>query len=135
MAVRRARDNEDDGEISLTPMLDVVFILLIFFIVSTSFVKEPGLTPERPLAETAAAKARGNILVGVSATDAVWMHKRRVRLEDVRPLVEAAVAENPESSVVVVADRRASTGIVMDVMDRARAAGVANIAVSAEPEA
>lgn len=135
MAVRRARDNEDDGEISLTPMLDVVFILLIFFIVSTSFVKEPGLTPERPLAETAAAKARGNILVGVSATDAVWMHKRRVRLEDVRPLVEAAVAENPESGVVVVADRRASTGIVMDVMDRARAAGVANIAVSAEPEA
>jgi len=134
MAVRRARGDEDESEISLTPMLDVVFILLIFFIVSTSFVKEPGLTPERPLAETAAAKARGNILVGVSATDAVWMHKRRVRLEDVRPLVEAAVAENPESSVVVVADRRASTGAVIDVMDRARAAGVANIAVAAEPE-
>ena len=134
MAVRRARGDEDEGEISLTPMLDVVFILLIFFIVSTSFVKEPGLTPERPLAETAAAKARGNILVGVSATDAVWMHKRRVRLEDVRPLVEAAVAENPESSVVVVADRRASTGAVIDVMDRARAAGVTNIAVAAEPE-
>ena len=133
MAVRRVRGDEDEGEISLTPMLDVVFILLIFFIVSTSFVKEPGLTPERPLAETAAAKA-GNILVGVSATDAVWMHKRRVRLEDVRPLVEAAVAENPESSVVVVADRRASTGAVIDVMDRARAAGVANIAVAAEPE-
>ena len=133
MAVRHARGDEDEGEISLTPMLDVVFILLIFFIVSTSFVKEPGLTPERPLAETAAAKA-GNILVGVSATDAVWMHKRRVRLEDVRPLVEAAVAENPESSVVVVADRRASTGAVIDVMDRARAAGVTNIAVAAEPE-
>ena len=134
MAVRRTHGNEDDGEISLTPMLDVVFILLIFFIVSTSFVKEPGLSPERPLAETAAAKTRGNILVGISATDAVWMHKRRVRLEDVRPLVEAAVAENPESSVVVVADRRASTGAVIDVMDRARAAGVTNIAVAAEPE-
>lgn len=134
MTVRRARGSEEDSEISLTPMLDVVFILLIFFIVSTSFVKEPGLTPERPLAETATAKARGNILVGISATDAVWMHKRRVRLEDVRPLVEAAVAENPESSVVVVADRRASTGAVMDVMDSARAAGVANIAVAAEPE-
>lgn len=135
MAVRYARAEEDESEIGLTPMLDVVFILLIFFIVSTSFVKEPGLSPERPLAETAAAKARGNILIGVSATDAIWMHKRRVELDDVRSLVETVVVENPESSVVVVADRRASTGVVIDVMDRARAAGVANIAVAAEPEA
>ena len=134
MAVKRGRAAEEDEEISLTPMLDVVFILLIFFIVSTSFVKEPGLTPQRPLAETAAAKARGNILIGVSATDVIWMHKRRVRMDDVRPLVEAAVAESPESSVVVVADRRASTGAVIDVMDRARAAGVANIAVAARQE-
>lgn len=135
MAVRYARAEEDESEIGLTPMLDVVFILLIFFIVSTSFVKEPGLSPQRPLAETAAAKARGNILIGVSATDAIWMHKRRVELDDVRALVETVVVENPESSVVVVADRRASTGVVIDVMDRARAAGVSNIAVAAEPEA
>ena len=135
MAVRYARAEEDESEIGLTPMLDVVFILLIFFIVSTSFVKEPGLSPQRPLAETAAAKARGNILIGVSATDAIWMHKRRVELDDVRSLVETVVVENPESSVVVVADRRASTGVVIDVMDRARAAGVRNIAVAAEPEA
>lgn len=135
MAVKRGRTAEEDEEISLTPMLDVVFILLIFFIVSTSFVKEPGLSPQRPVAETAAAKARGNILIGVSAADAIWMHKRRVALDDVRPMVEAAVAENPESSVVVVADRRASTGMVIDVMDRARAGGVGNIAVAAEPEA
>lgn len=135
MAVRYARAEEEESEIGLTPMLDVVFILLIFFIVSTSFVKEPGLSPQRPLAETAAAKTRGNILIGVSAADAIWMHKRRVELDDVRALVETVVVENPESSVVVVADRRASTGVVIDVMDRARAAGVANIAVAAEPEA
>ena len=140
MAISRRRAGRvgkaegEEGEISLTPMLDVVFILLIFFIVSTSFVKEPGIDPERPVAATAAAKIRGNILIGVTSADIVWMHKRRVGLEDVRRLVEAAVAENPESSVVVVADRRASTGMVIDVMDRARAAGVANIAVSAEQE-
>ena len=135
MAITRRRAADDEGEISLTPMLDVVFILLIFFIVSTSFVKEPGIDPQRPVAETAAAKARGNILIGISAADAVWMAKRRVPLEDVRRLVEAAVAENPESSVVVVADQRASTGTVMDVMDRARAAGVTTVSVSAEPQA
>ena len=135
MAITRRRAADDEGEISLTPMLDVVFILLIFFIVSTSFVKEPGIDPQRPVAETAAAKARGNILIGISEADAVWMAKRRVPLEDVRRLVEAAVAENPGSSVVVVADQRASTGTVMDVMDRARAAGVTTVSVSAEPQA
>ena len=134
MTIKRRRGAEEDDEISLTPMLDVVFILLIFFIVSTSFVKEPGLDPQRPEAATAAAKAHANILIGVSALDAIWMQKRHVRLEDVRPLVEAAVAENPESSVVVVADREASSGAVIDVMDRARAAGVAAIAVAARPE-
>ena len=134
MTIKRRHADADDGEIGLTPMLDVVFILLIFFIVSTSFVKEPGLDPQRPEAVTAAAKTHGNILIGVSAADAIWMQKRHVRLEDVRPMVEAVVAENPESSVVVVADRRASSGTVIDVMDRARAAGVAAIAVAAQPE-
>ena len=134
MTIKRRRTDEDDGEISLTPMLDVVFILLIFFIVSTSFVKEPGLDPQRPHAATAATKTHGNILIGVSAADAIWMQKRRVRLEDVRSMVEAAALENPESSVVVVADRAASSGTVIDVMDRARAAGVGTIAVAAEPE-
>ena len=133
MPLRHARPQDDD-EIGLTPMLDIVFIMLIFFIVSTSFVKEPGIDPQRPRAETADAKTRGNILIAISPADAIWMNKKRIQLTDVRPLVEAAVAENPESSVVIVADRQASTGMVIDLMDRARVAGVANVSLAAEPE-
>ena len=134
MPLRHARPQDDDDEIGLTPMLDIVFIMLIFFIVSTSFVKEPGIDPQRPQAETADAKTRGNILIAISPADAIWMNKKRIQLTDVRPLVEAAVAENPESSVVIVADRQASTGMVIDLMDRARVAGVANVSLAAEPE-
>lgn len=133
MPLRRRRPEEDDDEIGLTPMLDIVFIMLIFFIVSTSFVKEPGIDPQRPPAETADVKSRGNILIAISPADAIWMNKKRIQMTDVRPLVEAAVAENPESSLVIVADRQASTGTVIDLMDRARVAGVAKVSLAAEP--
>ena len=114
-------------------MLDIVFILLIFFIVTTSFVKEPGIDPSRPLAETASKAERGNILVAVSANDRVWMNKRSVGISDVRQLVEASLAENPDSSVVIVADEAASTGMVIDLMDRIGLAGVRNVSLAAEP--
>lgn len=130
---RRRQEAEEDGEISITPMLDIVFILLIFFIVTTSFVKEPGIDPSRPTAETARKAERGNILVAVSARDRVWMNKRPVEMSDVRQLVEASLAENPDSSVVIVADEGASTGMVIDLMDRVGLAGVQNVSLAAEP--
>ena len=128
----RRRKQEDEGEINITPMLDIVFIMLIFFIVTTSFVKEPGINPLRPFAETAATKERGNIMIAVSNSDQIWMNKNRVELQGVRPLVEAARSENPESSVIIVADQAASTGTVIDLMDQVRAAGITSIALAAE---
>ncbi|MCE2423948.1 MAG: biopolymer transporter ExbD [Pseudomonadales bacterium] len=113
-------------------MLDIVFIMLVFFVVTASFVQQPGIDPIRPLAQTAATKDRGNILIAVSRTDQVWMHNKRVELHGVRQLVEAAKVANPESSVVIVADQAASTGMVLDLMDNVRAAGVTTIAVAAE---
>ena len=130
---RRSKDAEEEGEVNITPMLDIVFILLIFFIVTTSFVKEPGIDPQRPRAETAETKQQGNILVAVSSLDSIWMNKRRIELTEVRQLMEAAVAENPESNVVIVADEQASTGLVIDLMDRVRTAGISSVALSAEP--
>jgi biopolymer transport protein ExbD len=132
MAVRRLRE-EDDTEINITPMLDIVFIMLIFFIVTTSFVKEPGISPQRPTAETAAEKARGNVLIAISQTGQIWMDKRSVELNQVRALVESALAENPESSAVIIADEQAASGILIDLMDQIRVGGIANIAVAAEP--
>ena len=128
----RRRKPDEEGEINITPMLDIVFIMLIFFIVTTSFVKEPGINPSRPYAETAATKERGNIMIAVSRDDQIWMNKNRVELTGVRQLVEAARAENPESSVIIVADEAASTGMVIDLMDQVRVAGVTSIALAAE---
>ncbi len=134
MLSRRKRlEAEEDNEISITPMLDIVFILLIFFIVTTSFVKEPGIDPERPVAETAETRERGNILIAISAADRIWMNKRQIEMTDVRQLMEAAIAENPESNVVIVADEHASTGAVIDLMDRVGLSGISQVALSAEP--
>ena len=126
------RKPDEEWEINITPMLDIVFIMLIFFIVTTSFVREPGIDPVRPLAETAATKERANILIAVSSADQVWMNNRSVALHGIRQLIEAARAENPLSSVVIVADQTASTGLVLDLMDNVRAAGVTSIALAAE---
>ena len=132
MAVRRPRE-EDDTEINITPMLDIVFIMLIFFIVTTSFVKEPGINPQRPTAETAAEKTRGNVLIAISQTGEIWMDKRSVELTQVRTLVENALAENPESSAVIIADEQADSGVLIDLMDQIRLGGIANISIAAEP--
>ena len=126
------RKPDEEWEINITPMLDIVFIMLIFFIVTTSFVREPGIDPLRPLAQTAATKERANILIAVSSADQVWMNNRSVALHGIRQLVEAARAENPQSSVVIVADQTASTGLVLDLMDNVRAAGVTSVALAAE---
>ena len=129
---RRHATQEEETEINITPMLDVVFIMLIFFIVTTSFIKETGIDPNRPEAETATANTHGNILIAISEFDQVWMNKGQVELAQIRAMVESAVAEIPESSVIIIADEKASTGILIDLMDQVRLGGVANIMVAAK---
>jgi len=130
MARRHART--DDAEINITPMLDIVFIMLIFFIVTTSFTKETGAAIAKPIAEQAAALQNGTILIGIRPNDDIWMAKRQIELREVRQMVERARAENPEGSVVIVADQGARIGTVTQVMDQVRLAGVEGIAISAE---
>ena len=131
----RNNDHEEPiAEINITPMLDIVFIMLIFFIVTTSFVKETGIDPKRPVAETSSAKPRANILIGIDTHGQIWMHSRVVELNQIRQLVEDAVVENPESSAVLIADEVSPTGVLIDIMDQVRLGGVANISVSAIPE-
>ena len=122
----------EDTEINITPMLDIVFIMLIFFIVTTSFTKETGAAIVKPTAEQAVALQNGTILVGIRPNDDIWMAGRRIELREVRQMVERARAENPEGSVVIVADRGARIGTLTRVMDQVRLAGVRGIAISAE---
>jgi len=130
MARRLARTEEND--INITPMLDVVFIMLIFFIVTASFTRETGALIDRPIAGEAMALGTGTILIGIRPNDDIWMAKHQVELRDVRQMVERARAENPEGSVVIVADKGSRIGTVTQVMDQVRLAGVEGIALSAE---
>ena len=130
MARRHAHTEEAD--INITPMLDIVFIMLIFFIVTTSFTKETGVTIIKPVAGQAVAIQNGTILIGVRPNDDIWMEKRQVELREVRQMVERARAENPEGSVVIVADKGSRIGTLAQVMDQVKMAGVQGISISAE---
>ena len=130
MARRHART--EDAEINITPMLDIVFIMLIFFIVTTSFTKETGASITKPIAEQAVSLRNGTILIGVKSNDDIWMSKRLIELREVRSMVEQAKAENPKGSVVIVADKDSRIGTVTQVMDQVKMAGVEGIAISAD---
>jgi len=130
MARRHA--HTDDAEINITPMLDIVFIMLIFFIVTTSFTKETGATIIKPEAEQAIALRNGTILIGIKSNDDIWMNKRLIELREVRSMVEQAKSENPKGSVVIVADKDSRIGTVTLVMDQVKMAGVLGIAISAD---
>ena len=131
MRSRFRKRQEEEAGIDMTPMLDIVFIMLIFFIVTTSFVKESGVDVNRPSAATAVKKERANILVGITETGEVWISKRKVDVRSVRANIEKLHAENPEGSVVIQADKGAKTGVLIEVMDQARLAGVQNVSIAA----
>ena len=128
----RRHAQTQETEINITPMLDIVFIMLIFFIVTTSFTKETGASISKPLAEQAVSLRNGTILIGVKSNDEIWMSKRQVEMREVRSMVESAKAENPKGSVVIVADKKSRIGTVTLVMDQVKMAGVEGIAISAE---
>lgn len=131
---KRRFSAEEEADINLTPMLDVVFIMLIFFIVTASFVKESGIDVSRPDAATAEVKERGNILVAITRDGQVWIDKRPVDIRAVRANIERLHAENPQGSVVIQADRDSKNGLLVQVMDAARSAGVYEISIAAEVE-
>jgi biopolymer transport protein ExbD len=123
---------EENAEIDMTPMLDVVFILLIFFIVTASFVKEAGIDVNRPEAATAVKKERANILVAISDKGDIWINKRKVDIRSVQANIERLKAENPQGTVVIQADKKSTTEILIKVMDSARAAGVFDVSIAAQ---
>ncbi|MGD8525557.1 MAG: biopolymer transporter ExbD [Thioalkalispiraceae bacterium] len=130
---RLYRQNEEESNIDITPMLDIVFIMLIFFVVTTSFVKESGIDVNRPTASTSERKETGNILVAISDDNNVWIDKRRVDPDAIRPNIERLHAENPGGAVVIQADKQSTSGLLVKVMDQIRLAGVSNISIAAQP--
>ncbi len=129
---RKRTRQEEDTAIDMTPMLDIVFIMLIFFIVTATFVKESGIDVTRPDAETAVKQSRVGILIAISDTNEVWINRRRVDLAAVRANVERLHAENPQGGAVIQADKNAQTGVLVEIMDQVRLAGVRAISIAAE---
>lgn len=129
---RQSSSEDDESNIDITPMLDVVFIMLIFFIVTATFVKESGIDVNSPDAATAVKKKKANILVAINEKNEIWIDKREVDIRSVRPSIERLHAENPQGSVVIQADKKSYTETLVQVMDAARSAGVYNIAIAAQ---
>jgi biopolymer transport protein ExbD len=127
-----AANQEEESEINITPMLDVVFIMLIFFIVTASFVKEAGIDVNRPDADTAVRQERANILIAISENNEIWIDQRQVDPRALRANIERLRAENPEGSVVIQADKKSITETLVTVMDSARQAGVYNVSIAAQ---
>lgn len=135
MSAKRHIPAQEDTELDMTPMLDIVFIMLIFFIVTTSFVKESGVTVSMPQAETAARQENTNIFIAITHQGEVWIDRRPVDPRAVRAIVARLHADNPEGSVIIQSDEDAATGILVDVMDQVRLAGVEGIAIAADKKA
>ena len=123
----------EDGEtgIDLAPMLDFVLNLLIFFIITTSFVREAGVTVSRPEAETALHAESGNILIAIRSNGDIWMDRRQVDLREVRPIVERLHVERPDDTVVVIGDKAAPAATLAQVMDEVKLGGIEEVTVGA----
>lgn len=133
MALGKQRSNiDDDSDINLTPMLDVVFIMLIFFIVTATFIKQPGLDVLRPDALSAESKPLVSVLIAIGKGGDVWIDKKHVEIDNVRAQIERLHAENPKGGIVVQVDREAKIKVVRAVLEAARDAKVLDVALATE---
>lgn len=126
---------EEEAEINITPMLDIVFIMLIFFIVTATFVRETGIDVTRPDAQTAQQQQRPPILIAINSEGEIWFDRRKIDIRAVRANIERALAENPEAGVVIIADTESETGTLVEVMDEARLAGAPSVSIASNEEA
>ena len=133
--IRRRKRPVEDSTIDITPMLDIVFIMLIFFIVTTTFIKETGVEVNRPNASTAVADERGNILIAITENNEIYIDKRLIDLRAVREtMLKDSKLENPEGSVIIQVDQNSKTGLLVETMDQVRLAGVQNVSIAAEKD-
>ncbi len=124
---------EDEGEeINLTPMLDVVFIMLIFFIVTATFIKEAGIQVDRPDTVTAEFQDDASILIAISSNDEIWIDRKEREPRAVRGIIERLHSENPKGSIVIQADEDSTHEMLVIVLEAAKAAGVKNVAIAAD---
>ena len=130
---RRIIQKNDVTEINITPMLDIVFIMLIFFIVTTSFVKEISIDVNRPTKSPIKEQKKSDVIsVRILDSGQILIQDRLIALDAVRANIESSLALKPQASVVVVSDREADAGLLVKVIDQSRMAGAANVSLAAQ---
>ncbi|MCL9775164.1 ExbD/TolR family protein [Vibrio methylphosphonaticus] len=134
MRLGHRKKQQEEANIDMTSMLDIVFIMLIFFIVTSSFVRESGVDVNRPQASHAVSQKDAGIFVAITANNDVFIDKRRVDVERVQATIEKLLLEQPSASMVIQADKHAFNGTVVQVMDSAKGAGVTKIALATESQ-
>ncbi len=122
---------DDEAQVDLTPLIDVVFIMLIFFIVTATFIKETGIDVNKPEAPTSTQQKKANILIAIDARDNIWIDRRKIDIRSVIPNIKRLRSENPQGTVVIQADEESRNKTLVEVMDAARQAGEYNIALAA----
>jgi biopolymer transport protein ExbD len=135
MKARQAPHDSEDHGIDLAPMLDFVLNLLIFFIITTSFIKEAGVTVVRPDAETSEHRESGNILIAIRENGDIWMDRKKVDLRQVNILIERLHIERPDDTAVIVADRNSNAEVLAQVMDAVRNGGIRDVSIAANQPA
>ena len=119
------------ANVNLTPLIDMVFILLIFFMVTASFTKESGIEVDRPSAQTTIRQEQASLIISVNKEGEVWIDNKHVDIRAIRSHIEQLHAQNPEGTVIIMADKNALTGATIDVLDQVRLSGVSNVAIAA----
>ena len=128
--IHKIQDTNVDS-VNLTPLIDMVFILLIFFLVTSSFTKESGVEVDRPTAQTAVREEHASMIIGVTDNGEIWIENEQIDIRSVRAYVENQQAQNPEGTIIILADKDARTGITVEVLDQVRLAGVTNVSIAA----
>ena len=130
---RRIKKKNDESEINITPMLDIVFIMLIFFIVTTSFVKEISIDVNRPTKSPIKEQKKSDVIsVRILDSGQILIQERLISIDAVRANIESSLALKPQASVVVVSDRDADAGLLVKVSDQSRLAGAMNVSLAAQ---
>lgn len=128
---RAQRRRNQQSELNMTPLIDMVFILLIFFIVTTSFVKEAGVEINRPVANTAVVNESTSLIIGITESNEVWIEGKIYDVRSIRGYMNRFLAETPEGSVVITADKECRSGLLIKVLDACRESGATNLSVAA----
>jgi len=119
------------ANVNLTPLIDMVFILLIFFLVTASFTKESGIDVDRPSAKTTVRQEQASLIIAITKEGEIWIDNKQVDIRSIRAHIEQLHAQNPEGTVIIMADKNALTGVTVAVLDQVRLSGVSNVAIAA----